>query len=131
MGRYIMRNAKKLRFVLVASVTASVTLYLAGPVGSTVAKGADIDQRLPAPLVDETPKGSGMETLIIAGGCFWGVQGVFQHVRGGRQCGVWLWQHANLWGLFRLLTDRPGRVPLGRFWAHKMRVSWCRSWYGE
>jgi hypothetical protein len=40
-------------------------------------------------------------------------------------------QHANPWGLFRLLTDRPGRVPLGRFWAHKMRVSWCRSWYGE
>jgi hypothetical protein len=40
-------------------------------------------------------------------------------------------QHANLWGLFRLLTDRPGRVPLGRFWAHKMRVSWCRSWYDE
>src|ERR1700737_3782839 len=46
------------------------------------AKGAAIDQSLPAPLVDETPKGSGTETLILAGGCFWGVQGVFQHVRG-------------------------------------------------
>ena len=32
--------------------------------------------------MDETPKGSGTETLILAGGCFWGVQGVFQHVRG-------------------------------------------------
>src|SRR6202007_2173891 len=37
---------------------------------------------LPAPLIDETSKGSGTETLILAGGCFWGVQGVFQHVRG-------------------------------------------------
>ena len=77
-----MRNAKRLWRVSAASVAAALTLYLAGPLGSTVARGAGIDQRLPAPLLDETPKGSGTETLIIAGGCFWGVQGVFQHVHG-------------------------------------------------
>jgi len=26
--------------------------------------------------------GSGMQTAVLAGGCFWGVQGVFQHVEG-------------------------------------------------
>lgn len=37
--------------------------------------------RAPAPLVDEAPK-SGIQTAVFAGGCFWGVQGVFQHVKG-------------------------------------------------
>jgi peptide-methionine (S)-S-oxide reductase len=39
--------------------------------------------RVPDPAVD-TPlaKASGSATLVLAGGCFWGVQGVFQHVKG-------------------------------------------------
>ncbi len=37
--------------------------------------------RVPAPLVDEAPRPH-LETAVIAGGCFWGVQGVFQHVKG-------------------------------------------------
>jgi peptide-methionine (S)-S-oxide reductase len=36
---------------------------------------------LPAPAVDETASGAS-ETAVFAGGCFWGVQGVFQHVKG-------------------------------------------------
>jgi peptide-methionine (S)-S-oxide reductase len=36
---------------------------------------------VPAPAVDEPP-GSGSETAVLAGGCFWGVQGVFEHVKG-------------------------------------------------
>ncbi|MBI1171008.1 peptide-methionine (S)-S-oxide reductase MsrA [bacterium] len=36
---------------------------------------------LPAPAVDEAP-GAGAETAIFAGGCFWGIQGVFSHVKG-------------------------------------------------
>jgi peptide-methionine (S)-S-oxide reductase len=37
---------------------------------------------LPAPALDEPATGAQPETAILAGGCFWGVQGVFQHVRG-------------------------------------------------
>ncbi len=38
---------------------------------------------LPAPAVDESlASKSGQETLVLAGGCFWGVQAVFQHVKG-------------------------------------------------
>jgi peptide-methionine (S)-S-oxide reductase len=36
---------------------------------------------VPAPAMDEPAAGSA-ETAILAGGCFWGVQGVFQHVKG-------------------------------------------------
>ncbi len=35
------------------------------------------------PALDETPKANS-ETAVFAGGCFWGVQGVFQHVKGVR-----------------------------------------------
>lgn len=37
---------------------------------------------LPAPAVDEPAAGRHSETAVFAGGCFWGVQGVFQHVKG-------------------------------------------------
>jgi peptide-methionine (S)-S-oxide reductase len=37
---------------------------------------------LPPPLIDN-PKVAGVpQTAVLAGGCFWGVQGVFEHVRG-------------------------------------------------
>ena len=37
----------------------------------------------PAPALDEPlASAPGKETIVLAGGCFWGVQGVFQHVKG-------------------------------------------------
>lgn len=38
---------------------------------------------IPAPALDEAPSGH-TETAVVAGGCFWGVQGVFQHLAGVR-----------------------------------------------
>ncbi|WP_345892130.1 peptide-methionine (S)-S-oxide reductase MsrA [Mycolicibacterium sphagni] len=41
---------------------------------------------VPAPEVDEPASAAGAtETAVLAGGCFWGVQGVFQHVKGVTQ----------------------------------------------
>jgi peptide-methionine (S)-S-oxide reductase len=38
---------------------------------------------IPPVAIEATPaKKSGLETVILAGGCFWGVQAVFQHVSG-------------------------------------------------
>ncbi|CEJ84727.1 peptide methionine sulfoxide reductase msrA [Hyphomicrobium sp. GJ21] len=39
---------------------------------------------LPAPALDE-PITAAVETAVFAGGCFWGVQGVFQHVAGVKE----------------------------------------------
>ena len=37
---------------------------------------------IPPPAQDEPAAGRHTETAVFAGGCFWGVQGVFQHVKG-------------------------------------------------
>jgi peptide-methionine (S)-S-oxide reductase len=39
---------------------------------------------VPALAVDETAS-SGLQTVVLAGGCFWGVQGVYQHTKGVTQ----------------------------------------------
>lgn len=39
-----------------------------------------------APPVIDNPKAAGpLQTAVLAGGCFWGVQGVYEHVRGVRK----------------------------------------------
>jgi peptide-methionine (S)-S-oxide reductase len=37
---------------------------------------------IPAPAVDDPAGQASSATIVLAGGCFWGVQGVFQHVDG-------------------------------------------------
>jgi len=37
---------------------------------------------IPPPTVDAAPGGDGPQTIVLAGGCFWGVQAVFQHTKG-------------------------------------------------
>src|SRR5512139_4275228 len=38
---------------------------------------------LPDPAVDLLlAKSAGVQTAVLAGGCFWGVEGVFEHVKG-------------------------------------------------
>jgi peptide-methionine (S)-S-oxide reductase len=54
-----------------------LTAHGATPPGATA---------VPAPAIDSAaPAGAGLQTAVLSGGCFWGVQGVFEHVRGVRQ----------------------------------------------
>jgi peptide-methionine (S)-S-oxide reductase len=48
----------------------------------TFSSGADTPVVVPPPAFDLAPGASRSETVVFAGGCFWGVQGVFQHVAG-------------------------------------------------
>jgi peptide-methionine (S)-S-oxide reductase len=65
-----------------AVMALGATLALAFSHPSARAEG--IAQVLPRPAVD-VPATEAPQTAVLAGGCFWGVQGVFEHVRGVRK----------------------------------------------
>ena len=49
----------------------------------TTARPAAVEARsIPAPAVDEPAGPATSEIAVLAGGCFWGVQGVYQHTMG-------------------------------------------------
>jgi peptide-methionine (S)-S-oxide reductase len=67
-------------FFWLAAVAALVAIMSAFG-GARV--GAEEGTRVPPPILDETAAPDGrVETAVFAGGCFWGVQGVFQHIAG-------------------------------------------------
>jgi peptide-methionine (S)-S-oxide reductase len=60
-----------------------ITLLLLVGVGLRVAPSAAEDARtIPTPALDEAAGPATSEIAVLAGGCFWGVQGVYQHVDG-------------------------------------------------
>lgn len=74
---------------LIAGLTAGLLLLAAAGTMATrspaVAPAPKVEPgpivRAPAPAVDPAEAGASA-TAVIAGGCFWGVQGVYQHVEG-------------------------------------------------
>jgi peptide-methionine (S)-S-oxide reductase len=65
------------RTVLVLAI-----LLLAGLAIRSYPAAAEGARALPPPAVDAPPGPATSAVVVLAGGCFWGVQGVFQHVKG-------------------------------------------------
>jgi peptide-methionine (S)-S-oxide reductase len=58
-------------------LAASLIIYV-----GTSARAGEAAVVIPAPAIDNPKTPGPMQTAVLAGGCFWGVQGVYEHVRG-------------------------------------------------
>jgi peptide-methionine (S)-S-oxide reductase len=79
-----MRNNHPVGYMLPVIGTLAA-LGLGALVGPTLVKAEAPARSMPAPAADITAAGTGLQTAVFAGGCFWGIQAVFQHVGGVTQ----------------------------------------------
>ena len=70
------------RWCMVAAVALGAGFVAGAPPVASAAEPAVV---IPPPVVDNPKIAGPTQTAVIAGGCFWGVQGVYQHVRGIQQ----------------------------------------------
>jgi peptide-methionine (S)-S-oxide reductase len=76
-GRLILEKRREFRWFFNGIVTLTSLLAVAA-IAAWSATGA-----IPNPIVDAPlAANAGQETAVLAGGCFWGVQAVFEHVKG-------------------------------------------------
>jgi len=66
-----------MRTLMMAGIAAVAVAALVARVPAR----AENAHAVPAPAMD-APAATGPQTLVLSGGCFWGVQGVFEHVKG-------------------------------------------------
>jgi peptide-methionine (S)-S-oxide reductase len=64
---------------LIGTSVAALALLAALPLMQAHSESA---VRIDPPKIDETAAPAGLQTAVLAGGCFWGVQAVFQHTKG-------------------------------------------------
>jgi peptide-methionine (S)-S-oxide reductase len=64
-------------------LSAAFAILLAAGCVAGTASAAGAGRLVPPPAVDESAASTRTsEVAVVAGGCFWGVQGVYQHVKG-------------------------------------------------
>jgi peptide-methionine (S)-S-oxide reductase len=61
--------------LLAATVFAALTV-------APLAAQAEPAVTIPPPAAEAATQAQGLETAVLAGGCFWGIQAVYQHVKG-------------------------------------------------
>lgn len=75
------RSSRKL-LLLAGAIALPASLLLSG---ARPSRAEEAPHLVPAPVAQQAAPESGLQQITVSGGCFWGVQGVFEHVRGVRK----------------------------------------------
>jgi len=65
-----------------AMINRRILLLAFAIAAAPLAAQAESAVKIPPPAADAPAQDSGLETAVLAGGCFWGIQAVYQHVKG-------------------------------------------------
>jgi peptide-methionine (S)-S-oxide reductase len=79
---HLQRHSSFARLAATALAWAGAAALALGALHATSGLAAEAAVRIPAPAIDDTVGAGELQTAVFAGGCFWGVQGVFQRVGG-------------------------------------------------
>jgi peptide-methionine (S)-S-oxide reductase len=60
----------------------AAALLIAAVIAAPLAAQAESALTIPPPAQEASAPAAGLETAVLAGGCFWGIQAVYQHVKG-------------------------------------------------
>lgn len=75
-----MRNLKFSRSLMISVLVLSLTAAVA--LASSLSGGSRANSAVPDPAFDPQPVASEPQKAVFAGGCFWGMEGVFEHLKG-------------------------------------------------
>jgi peptide-methionine (S)-S-oxide reductase len=70
---------------MIADWSGALILILCGVCVALTACTAEPPAVIPAPELDNPKVAGAPQTIVLAGGCFWGIQAVFQHLNGVQQ----------------------------------------------
>jgi len=65
------------------AVRGAIALAVIAPLTALARPSARPPVSVPdATVTSQTPVGAGLQTIVLAGGCFWGIEAVFEHIKG-------------------------------------------------
>ena len=65
------------------AVRGAIALAVIAPLAARSRPSSRTPISLPdATVTSQLPAGAGLQTIVLAGGCFWGIEAVFEHIKG-------------------------------------------------
>jgi len=65
------------------AVRGAIALAVIAPIAALSRPSSHAPIAVPEPTVtSQSPAAPGLQTIVVAGGCFWGIEAVFEHIKG-------------------------------------------------
>ena len=64
------------------AVRGAIALAVIAPLAALSRPSSHAPVAVPDATVTSLPAAPGLQTIVVAGGCFWGIEAVFEHIKG-------------------------------------------------